>query len=233
VLGQIEGGAISMASDLDPAIRSLDLCIPAVVSVMGHLVGAMLAEANRLGFDTKGAQEQVSSGNEVANSLVANNAVCDCVAHGHHHGCSLTIVLSNGTPKRQFSVSNGAEFRVRLIGWVNEVLNLGHRELSHAQETLTRRNLIAEAKTDLGGGHWEATIVVFDQSAEVDEHALSSLRSEISLRLASWTNLGIEHEVEGDCFRERVSGIRVLDVHLCDAVVNLLSCEVLYIGLEA
>jgi len=43
---QIESCSVSMSTNFDPPIRSLNLSIPAVLRIMGHLFGAMLAETD-------------------------------------------------------------------------------------------------------------------------------------------------------------------------------------------
>jgi len=78
------------------------------------------------------------------------------------------------------------------------VFNLGHGELTDAEKTLTRRNLVAETHANLGGSEGETAIVVLDEAAEVNEHALGSLGAQVALAMASRTNLCVEHEVEGD-----------------------------------
>ena len=49
---EVEGGAVGEAHALDPAVAALDLRVPAVLCVMGHLVGQVLPEAQPLGVNT-------------------------------------------------------------------------------------------------------------------------------------------------------------------------------------
>mgnify|MGYP001626740577 CR=1 FL=1 len=151
-----------MTSDFNPAITGLDLSIPAVIGIMSHLVGTMLAEADSFSLDTKRGQEQESPCDEVTNSLVANNATCDSLANLNHDWVSLVVLLSRGTPEGKLDVGNIAELGVRFVLRIDEMLDLGHGELSYAQESLTRRDLVSETKTDLGRCEGSATIVVFN-----------------------------------------------------------------------
>ena len=92
----------------------------------------MLAEADSLTLDTKRGQEQEGPGNEVANSLVANHATGDSLANLNHDWFSLIVLLSRGTPEGELDVCDSAEFGMRFVHGVDEMLNLSHGELSHA-----------------------------------------------------------------------------------------------------
>lgn len=60
------------------------------------------------------------------------------------------------------------------------MLDFGHLELSHSDQTISGCNLVPEAKTDLGSGKGNPTTVELIQLVEVDEHALSSLGSKVT-----------------------------------------------------
>lgn len=49
-----------------------------------------------------------------------------------------------------YIIGNSIEARVLFVGGVHEVFDFGQRELTHTQETSTRRNLITICHTDLG-----------------------------------------------------------------------------------
>mmetsp|Transcript_37929 Transcript_37929/g.46221 ORF Transcript_37929/g.46221 Transcript_37929/m.46221 type:complete len:253 (+) Transcript_37929:740-1498(+) len=132
VLSEIEGGAIGVSSDLDPAVARLDLSIPAIVGVMGHLVRAVLAEANGLALDADSAEELVGPGQEVADGLIADHAATHGLANGHHDWLALVILLSDGAEKRHFSISKTGEFGVALVLGVYKMLNLSHGEFTDA-----------------------------------------------------------------------------------------------------
>ena len=72
-----------MAGDLDPTVTRLNLCIPTIVSIMGHLVRSVLTEADGLGGDTHGSQELESSRYKVGYRLVADNTLSDSIADSH------------------------------------------------------------------------------------------------------------------------------------------------------
>lgn len=76
MLRQVEGRSVSVASYLDPAIGCLNLGIPAVISVVGHLVGSVLSEADCLWFYTNLGQEEVTPGEEVSKGLILNYFMC-------------------------------------------------------------------------------------------------------------------------------------------------------------
>lgn len=232
VLGQIKGRPIGVSSDLDPAVAGLDLSVPTVVSVVSHLVGTMLAEPNGLSLDAKTSQELVGASDEVTNGLVAYDTSRDSVTDRHHSGLSLAGLLSSSTPEGKLLTGKGSKLLVSLVLRVDKVLDFSHRELSDSEQALTRRDLVTEAKADLRGSEGHTAIVELNQAAEVDEDALSSLRSQVTLLETSGANLCVKHEVEGDSRRERVSRVRVLDVHPSDDLIDLLCSEVLNVGIE-
>jgi hypothetical protein len=51
---QIEGRSVRVANDFNPLVRAFDFSIPAVVSIMSHLLTLVLTEADSFGFDTTG-----------------------------------------------------------------------------------------------------------------------------------------------------------------------------------
>ena len=232
VLGKIEGGTIGVAGDLNPTVRGLDLSIPTVIGVMSHLGRSMLSEADGGGLDSDGAQELEGSGDEVTNGLVANDSVSDGLTDLHHCGLSFVSILRGGAPERKLDLGDLEELLVRLIVGVNEVLDLSHGELSDTEESLTRRDFITETKANLGGSEGHAAIVELDQSAEVDEDTLGSLGTKVTLHVAGGSDLGAEHEVEGDGLGKRVAGLGILNSHSLDALIDLSLVEVLDILVE-
>lgn len=76
---------------------------------------------------------------------------------------------------------------------IYEVLYLCHSELSHAEKALLRVNFVPEAKTNLSCSEGHSPIVEVNQSSEVNEDTLGSLRPEEPSLGASWTDLGLEH----------------------------------------
>ena len=106
VLSQIEGGSVSVSRNLDPAVARLDLRVPTVIGVMRHLVGSVLAEPYRFGLNSNLGQEEVRAGDEVADSLVADNSALDGVTHPHHHWVPLACILRFSAPEWKLDVSD-------------------------------------------------------------------------------------------------------------------------------
>ena len=63
---------------------------------------------------------------------------------------------------------------MRLVVGVDKVLDLGLRELAHAQQPRARRDLVAVAAADLRRREGQLAAVVVEQVAEVDKDALWS-----------------------------------------------------------
>lgn len=141
----------------------------------------MLSESDRVLSDAERCEELVRPRNKVAYSLVANDAVSHGISNPHHHWLSLVSILGAGTPQGELCICHSHKLRVRFVLRVNEVLNLGHGELTNTQKTLARRDFISEAEANLCSGKRCPTIVKFDQSTEVDEDALGGLWAQIAL----------------------------------------------------
>lgn len=90
----------------------------------------------------------------------------------------LALLLDALGQEHDLDVADLVKAGVRLLVRVDKVLNLGHRELAHAQEALPGRNLVAERPADLGRRERDAAVVELEQAREVDEVALSSLGAE-------------------------------------------------------
>ena len=134
VNSQIVGRAIGTANALLPAVRGVNLGIPAVAGVMGHLVGHVLTETNAVGVDTDLGQEHVDADQEVAQSLVVDNLLLHSLANSDVQKVSLARELDRGRQDVELVVGDLAEARVVLLGGVDIVLNLGHGELSIKQK---------------------------------------------------------------------------------------------------
>lgn len=98
-----------------------------------------------------------------------------------------------GGEQRELEISNSCELVMVLILRIHEMLNLSHGELSHSEKTLLRVDFVPEAKTNLSSSEWHSAIVEVNQSSEVNEDTLSSLRPEKASLGASRANLGLEH----------------------------------------
>jgi hypothetical protein len=66
---------------------------------------------------------------------------------------------------------------VALVLGVDEMFYLRHGELAHAKQTRTRRNLVPERTPDLRRGEWNAAIVEFQESGEVQKVTLRRFRA--------------------------------------------------------
>lgn len=64
-----------MASDLNPSVRCLYLCVPTVIRVVGHFVGPVLSEPDRFCLDAHLSQEEEGPTQEVADRFVFYHAL--------------------------------------------------------------------------------------------------------------------------------------------------------------
>ena len=224
---EVKRGAIREADALYPAVRALDLGVPAVLGVMRHLVLQVLAEPKPLRVDPDLLEEGLRARDEVSERLIGDDALLHSLTDGHGEGFLHRAELRVAAEERQHHVGHLRESRVVLLLGVHEVLNLSLRELSHAEETGARSDLVSEGLADLRGGEREFAAVVVEEIAEVDEDALRRLRSEVPLQRAGWANLRGKHEVEGVGGGEVVLGLRGLDGELGDGIAHLLRGELL------
>lgn len=74
---QVVGRPVGAADALDPAVRRLDLGVPAVGGVVRHLVRHVLAEAQAGGVDADRHEELVDARDEVAERLVVDDALVE------------------------------------------------------------------------------------------------------------------------------------------------------------
>lgn len=81
--------------------------------------------------------------------------------------------------------------------WIKEMLNLGHIKFSESKQLVSGRNLVSEAKTNLGSSKWYLTTIETKQLAKINEHTLSSLWSQVANLVTKRTNIKFEHEIEG------------------------------------
>ncbi|KAI9910623.1 hypothetical protein PsorP6_000747 [Peronosclerospora sorghi] len=71
-------------------------------------------------------------------------------------------VNTNGLAElRELQVFHTRKFRVAFILRVDEKLNFSLLELTHTQESSTRRDLIAKSATDLGAAEGNLASIVF------------------------------------------------------------------------
>jgi len=195
---------------------------------VSHLVASVLSESDCLRPDTNTCEEEVRSSEEVTQSFALQSAFLDRLSDCELQACGLdAVLLVLCREKWQLHVSDRVKLGVRGILRVIEVLNLAHGELTDTQEALSWRNLVSETSSDLCSGEGHPSIIVLDESAEVDKDTLGSLWPQESTHVARWSNLVLEHKVEWLRIRKSILRLGVLDLQLRDALVDLLSIVVL------
>jgi hypothetical protein len=143
VHAQIVSTSVGTANTLDPARAGEQLSIPTVASVVSHLVGHVLTEAQLGHVNTNFLQELVDASKEVAQGLVIDKTILDSLANLDSLGLSLARKLSITVEKDELDVLDLVESGVLLatLG-IDKVLDLSHEELTDSQETGTRRDLV-------------------------------------------------------------------------------------------
>lgn len=123
---------------------------------MGHLSGTMLSEAKELLLNTDAEEEEVDAADEIADGLVVDHAIANSVTEPPRHKDTVVISLALGSSWEQLElqVSHLGKLGVLLPQGVDKVLHLRHRKLPHTEQTLPRRNFVAEGAANLGGGEW-------------------------------------------------------------------------------
>src|SRR6266852_4886246 len=96
-----------------------------------------------------------------------------------------------------------------VLARLHEILHLHQLELAHSEDEVARRDLVAERLSLLGDTEWNPHPRRVDDVLEVDEHALSRLRSEVDLRrgVLDRAYMGFEHQVEHARLIQRPSAL--------------------------
>lgn len=222
VNAQIVGTAVSTANALDPAGGGQQLGIPAVAGIVSHLVSHVLTEAHLRQVDTDLLQEEVDSGQEVSQSLVVNKTLLNGLANRNLSGLSSARQLGIAVEENKLDILNLMESAVLLatLG-VDEVLNLGHEELTNSQQTGSGGNLVSVRLADRGGSERHGALVELQKLSKVEELTLGSLGTQVAGQVAAGTNGSLEHEVEGDGLGRKHASGRVLQVILLDQLAEL------------
>ncbi|KAF1760275.1 hypothetical protein GCK72_008521 [Caenorhabditis remanei] len=105
------------------------------------------------------------------------------------------------------------------------MLDFTHGEFSNTNESLTWRDLISEAKTDLSGGEWKFSLIELEKSLEIHKDSLSGFWAEECFEVAGWSDLSGEHQIESDRFGEVVSSDGGLELESCDDFMHILVVE--------
>mmetsp|Transcript_163428 Transcript_163428/g.397212 ORF Transcript_163428/g.397212 Transcript_163428/m.397212 type:complete len:453 (-) Transcript_163428:337-1695(-) len=211
VVLQVEAGAVSMTDALHPARRHQDLGVPAVGGVVCHLGAEVLTEPETLVLDAHLHHETVRPAHEVSKRLVTDDTALHGLAKRDVERLAVAHLVV-AREERWLQVSNRRELRVRLVTRVHKVLDLRHAELTHAQQTTARGNLVAVGQADLCASKRHSAAVVLEQAAEVDEDALRRLRAHVTGHAAAGADGRLEHQVEGERLREVVAGGGRLDL---------------------
>ena len=224
---EVKRAAVGEADALYPPVRALDLGVPAVLRVVRHLVLQVLPEPQARGIDADLEQKQLRARDEVPQRLVGDDALGDGVARRHRERPLHRRQLRVAREQRELHVLDLPEARVLLVVGVHEMLNLRLRELAHAEQTLARRDLVAEGLADLRRRKGELAAVVVQQVAKVDEDALRGFRAHEPSLLAGRADLRGEHQVERVGRGEVVLGLRRLEPKRDDGGAHLLRRELL------
>lgn len=224
---QIVGRTVSTADTLDPAVRCEELGVPAVASVVGHLVGHVLSETNLAHVDTNLCEEQMNTCEEVAKGLIVHNLGLNCLANGHGSQVGLAGKLGILVQQRELNVLNLGEPVVLLatLG-INKVLDLSHQEFSHAQQTSSRRNFVSVRLANRGRRERHVAHVELEQLGEVGKLTLGCFWSQVASQLAGWTDRSLEHQIEWYRGRRLNTSLGVLELVLGDQLAKFVAIVV-------
>mmetsp|Transcript_131077 Transcript_131077/g.261537 ORF Transcript_131077/g.261537 Transcript_131077/m.261537 type:complete len:308 (-) Transcript_131077:587-1510(-) len=179
---EVEASAVRNACTLQPANRCLNLWVPAVIGIVCHLRGKVLAKTDVVCFDANADEEEVRPCNEVAQGLVVNHFLGHRLANGNFDG-RLARQLSAGREQHQLFCCNIFELGMLLSVWFDEILNLGLCNLSQPRKS-ARCNFVAIDLADLCNAKRKAIGVLFQTKLVIQEDALRRLRSQIALNHA-------------------------------------------------
>lgn len=102
----------------------------------------------------------------------------DSIPNRHLLQLRLSLLLNILRQQHDPNLLNLLKPRMRLLVRVDEMLDLGHGELSNSKETLPGGDLVSERPTNLGRGERNTTVVELEQTGKVDKVTLGSLGSE-------------------------------------------------------
>lgn len=106
------------------------------------------------------------------------------------------------------------------------MLNFRHEEFPHSQQSRARRDLVTEGFSDRGRGERHTSVVEIDEFLEIEKLALGGFGAEVSLFVSGGSDLGFEHEVEGNGGFQDSSGLWVSDVFFLDDASEIISVEI-------
>ncbi len=197
-----------------------DLRIPAVSSIMGHLIGLVLSEAELLRVYAHRQEVLIGPGHIIGQGLVSDNSPLHRFAKAHLllHPLLLRLLGVELHPDCLDLIESG----MGLVSWVDEDLCLGLGELPQSDHTLAGGDLISIGLANLHCREWKSPPEVAQEPGEVDEHPLGSLRPHVAGHLVSRADHGLEHEIELIDTGELAAALRTGDLILLHAAIDLL-----------
>jgi len=187
---EVPASPIGDAHDLGPTEAEQCFSVPAVSSIVGHLVLLVLAEAQAGTVHADGLEELLGEPHEVCQDLVADDALLHRIPDAYLQFPA--VVGEQPHPIILDVLEAGPAFVLR----VHEELTLHHVELTHAYDALARGDLIAVPAADLYNSQGQLLTVIAVEAGEVHEDPLSGLRTQVSHPAGTGTDHGLEHEVE-------------------------------------
>ncbi|KAF1760178.1 hypothetical protein GCK72_008424 [Caenorhabditis remanei] len=175
VLLEIVTSFVCVSDAFDPSVRRQNFSIPAVLSIVSHLVREMLTEPETTVVDTDFHEELMATGH-YAKTYIGNSLSNSDFSSR----CAIQLIASG--EQNELLIGNFREFREALVLWIDKVLDFTHGEFTNMNESLTGRDLISEAKTDLSGGERKFSIIELEKSLEVHEDSLSGFWAEDALK---------------------------------------------------
>lgn len=166
-------------------------------------------------------EEGGDAGEEVREGLVGDDTLGYRVTEGHRADSGLPRRLGVFIEEGEFDVFDFGETGVGFIIWIDEVLDLCHCELAHAEQACAGGDLVTEGATDLGRGEGDLAVVEVEEAGEVGEVPLGGLGAEEAGVLACGADGGGEHEVERDGGGDGVGGVGVGDGVFGEEVAEL------------
>jgi len=187
--GQIVRASVGTANALNPTGRGQKLSIPAVSSVMGHLVSHVLTETELGKINTQLLKEEVDASQEVAESLVVNDALLHSITDRLLDKGGLAGQLGVAVQKGELDVLDLVEAVVLLVPLgINEVLDLSHEELTDTEQTGTRGDFVTVGLANGGRGEGHVASVELQQLGKVEELALGGLGAQVAGKVAAGAN---------------------------------------------
>lgn len=174
---------------------------------MRHFVVHVLTESKLVSLNTNLDQEEVDTAQEVTESLVINDALCNSIANSHDDDLCAALELYTGGQEVQLDILDIIKARMILVFGINKVLNLSQGEftedlnrskssnlasekpleainLPDAKQTRSRRDFVTERATDGCRCKRHFVVVELQELLKVKELTLSSLWAKITIEMS-------------------------------------------------